>query len=58
MDMCMVDITHIAEVIEGDEVEVYGENVSIIQAADKIGTIPYELLTKISRRVRRVYYWN
>lgn len=58
MDMCMVDITHIADVAEGDEVEVYGGNISIIQAADKIGTIPYELLTKISRRVRRVYYWN
>lgn len=58
MDMCMVDVTHIPDVSEGDEVEVYGEQISIIEAAEKIGTIPYELLTKISRRVRRVYYWN
>ncbi len=58
MDMCMVDVTHIPNVSEGDEVEVYGKNISVIEAAQKIGTIPYELLTKISRRVRRVYYWN
>ena len=58
MDMCMVDVTHIPDVMEGDEVEIYGKNISIIEAASKIGTIPYELLTKISRRVRRVYFWN
>lgn len=58
MDMCMADITHISDVKDGDEVEVYGKNISIIECAEKVGTIPYELLTKISRRVRRVYYWN
>jgi alanine racemase len=58
MDMCMADVTDIADAKEGDEVEVYGKNISIIECAEKIGTIPYELLTKISRRVRRVYYWN
>lgn len=58
MDMCMADVTNIPDAKEGDEVEVYGKNISIIECADKIGTIPYELLTKISRRVRRVYYWN
>lgn len=58
MDMCMADITHIDDVQEGEEVEIYGKNISIIECAEKIGTIPYELLTKISRRVRRVYFWN
>ncbi|MCO5231319.1 MAG: bifunctional UDP-N-acetylmuramoyl-tripeptide:D-alanyl-D-alanine ligase/alanine racemase [Chitinophagales bacterium] len=58
MDMCMADVTHIDEVKEGDEVEIYGKNISIIECAEKIGTIPYELLTKISRRVRRMYFWN
>lgn len=57
MDMCMADVTHIPEIKEGDEVEVYGKHISIIDCARKIGTIPYELLTKISSRVRRVYYW-
>jgi alanine racemase len=58
MDMCMADVTQIPDAKEGDEVEIYGKNISIIECAEKIGTIPYELLTKISRRVRRVYYWN
>ncbi|MCO5232207.1 MAG: bifunctional UDP-N-acetylmuramoyl-tripeptide:D-alanyl-D-alanine ligase/alanine racemase [Chitinophagales bacterium] len=58
MDMCMADVTHIANIKEGDEVEIYGKNISIIESAEKIGTIPYELLTKISRRVRRMYFWN
>lgn len=58
MDMCMADVTHIPDIKDGDEVEIYGKNISIIECAEKIGTIPYELLTKISRRVRRVYYWN
>lgn len=56
MDMCMVDITHIDSVQEGDECEVYGREISIIEAAAKIGTIPYELLTRISARVKRLYY--
>ena len=56
MDMCMIDVTHIDEIHEGDEVEVYGPTISIIQQAKKIGTIAYELLTHISVRVKRLYY--
>ncbi len=56
MDMCMADITHIDEVKEGDEVEIYGSHISIIEQAKKIGTIPYELLTGISPRVKRLYF--
>jgi len=56
MDMCMVDISHILDVQEGDEVEIYGKEISIIEQAEKIGTIPYELLTSISSRVKRIYY--
>lgn len=58
MDMTMIDITHIKDVNEGDDVEIYGENISIIEMAKKIGTIPYELLTHISARVKRVYFWD
>ncbi|HUM51927.1 MAG TPA: bifunctional UDP-N-acetylmuramoyl-tripeptide:D-alanyl-D-alanine ligase/alanine racemase, partial [Chitinophagales bacterium] len=39
MDMCMIDVTHIDEINEGDEVEIYGPTISIIQQAKKIGTI-------------------
>jgi alanine racemase len=56
MDMCMADITHIDEVYEGDETEIYGREISIIKQAEKIGTIAYELLTRISSRVKRLYY--
>ncbi len=53
MDMCMLDITDIPEAREGDEVTVFG---SWVEAAAAIGTIPYELLTNIGARVRRVFF--
>jgi len=55
MDMTMVDVTGM-EVEEGDEVIVYGPGLSLKEQASTIGTIPYELLTNISSRVKRVYY--
>ncbi|HUX84020.1 MAG TPA: bifunctional UDP-N-acetylmuramoyl-tripeptide:D-alanyl-D-alanine ligase/alanine racemase [Chitinophagaceae bacterium] len=56
MDMTMLDVTDIGEVKEGDEVLVFGEHLPLTQLADWAGTIPYELLTGISQRVKRVYY--
>ncbi len=55
MDMMMVDITN-SELNEGDEVEIFGLNISIYELADKMQTIPYEVLTGISERVKRVYF--
>ncbi len=55
MDMCMADITGI-NVSIGDEAEIFGENISIEELADKIGTIPYEILTSIPGRVKRVFF--
>ncbi|WP_194775056.1 bifunctional UDP-N-acetylmuramoyl-tripeptide:D-alanyl-D-alanine ligase/alanine racemase [Pararhodonellum marinum] len=55
MDMTMVDVTGI-DVNEGDEVIVYGNQLSLKEMAGTIGTIPYELLTNVSSRVKRVYY--
>ncbi len=54
MDMCMVDVTDI-ECEEGDEAIVFGRELSIEQLAEKLNTIPYEILTSISQRVKRVY---
>jgi alanine racemase len=54
MDLCMVDVTDI-EAEEGDTVIVFGEGQTIIDLAEIIGTIPYEILTSISPRVKRVY---
>lgn len=55
MDMTMIDVTD-AVCREGDEVVVFGENPGISDLAEKIGTIPYELLTGVSERVKRVFY--
>ncbi|NNC95890.1 MAG: bifunctional UDP-N-acetylmuramoyl-tripeptide:D-alanyl-D-alanine ligase/alanine racemase [Chitinophagales bacterium] len=55
MDMAMIDLTDI-EAEEGDEVLVFGEENTVASMAEKIGCIPYELLTGISARVKRVYY--
>ncbi len=54
MDTCMIDITGISAK-EGDEVIIFGENPTILDIASWIGTIPYEILTGISRRVKRIY---
>lgn len=55
MDMLMVDVTEI-QCSEGDSVIIFGENPSVDQIAQKIGTIPYEILTGISHRVKRIFY--
>ena len=55
MDMCMVDITDI-NVDEGDEVIIFGNEYPISNIAEQLGTIPYEVLTSVSRRVKRVYF--
>jgi len=55
MDMTMIDITDIPGVQEGDDVEVFGSNLPIEQVANWAETIPYEILTSIGQRVKRVY---
>lgn len=55
MDMCMADITGL-NVLEGDEAEIFGENIRIDEIADKCQTIPYEILTSIPGRVKRVFF--
>jgi alanine racemase len=55
MDMCMADITGI-DVKEGDEAEIFGENISISELALQCETIPYEILTSIPGRVKRVFF--
>jgi Alr-MurF fusion protein len=56
MDMCMIDITHLPQVKEGDTVIVFGNPQHIHQMAEKLDTIPYEVLTGISARVKRIYF--
>jgi len=56
MDMTMVDVSHIPEVAEGDEVVIFGEANPIYEMAAQAGTIPYEILTNTSERVKRVFF--
>ncbi len=56
MDMCMIDVSGIKGVKEGDEVIVFGQEFPVQELAKLLKAIPYEILTGISKRVKRVYY--
>lgn len=53
MDMCMLDVTGL-DVKVGDTVTIFGENPTITELAGILGTIPYEILTSVPRRIRRI----
>lgn len=55
MDACMIDVTD-AECKVGDRVEIFGPHIKVDEIANTLDTIPYEVLTSISTRVKRVYY--
>ena len=52
--MCMLDISKL-KAKEGDEVIVFGEDYPVTEFAKNLDTIPYEVLTSISQRVKRIY---
>ncbi len=56
MDMCMLDVSHLENVKEGDEVVVFGSSKSLNALSKAAQTIPYEILTNIAERVKRIYY--
>ncbi len=56
MDVCMIDLTDVPNVKEGDTVTIFGKGNPIQNMADLLGTISYEILSTISRRVKRVYF--
>lgn len=55
MDVCMVDVTDV-DCCEGDPVEIFGDRLSVSELARRLDTIPYEVLTSVSERVKRVYF--
>ena len=55
MDVAMIDVTGI-DCKEGDRVEIFGEQLPVTVLSDTLDTIPYEVLTGISNRVKRIYY--
>lgn len=58
MDMTMVDVTDVPVASEGDDVVVFGKHLPVQDVAALIGTIPYEVMTSVSQRVKRVYYYE
>ena len=57
MDQAMIDVTE-ADARPGDTAEVFGDKMPLQELADKLGTITYEILTSVSRRVQRVYFYE
>ena len=55
MDVCMIDVTDI-DCHEGDSVEIFGPDLPVTTIAEWLETIPYEVLTSVSERIKRVYY--
>ena len=55
MDQCMIDVTDCPTAAVGSEVEIFGPHQPVEALADVLGTIPYEILTSISPRVKRIY---
>ena len=55
MDLCMIDVTD-TDAKEGDSVTIFGPGLPVSEMAERLGTIPYEVLTSISPRVKRIYY--
>ena len=55
MDACMIDVSGI-DCKVGDEVVIFGPEAPVERMAEVLGTIPYEVLTGVSPRVKRIYY--
>ena len=56
MDMCMIDVSSLENVKEGDKVIIFGDEYPVSKIAKQSDTIPYEVLAGIGRRVKRVYF--
>lgn len=56
MDVAMIDVTDVPSCRVGDRVEIFGDAVPTEDVAERISTIPYEILTSVSTRVKRIYY--
>ncbi len=55
MDVCMIDVTDI-DCQEGDKVIIFGDDLPVTVLAEQLQTIPYEILTSVSNRVKRIYF--
>lgn len=58
MDLCMIDVSAVPGIAVGDAVEIFGTQMRVERIADILETIPYEVLTAVSQRVKRTYVKN
>lgn len=56
MDLCMIDVTDVPGVRVGDSVEIFGPKMPVERLSATLDTIPYEILTSVSPRVKRTYF--
>ena len=56
MDIAMIDLNDIPEAQLGDEVTIFNDELTLNILAQQMGTIPYEVLTGISERIKRIYF--
>ncbi|MGM9859512.1 MAG: alanine racemase [Muribaculaceae bacterium] len=56
MDLCMIDVTDVPDVTIGSEVEIFGKQMPVEKLAETLDTIPYEVLTSVAPRVKRIYF--
>lgn len=56
MDLCMIDVTDVPDVTIGSEVEIFGKMMPVEKLAETLDTIPYEILTSVAPRVKRIYF--
>ncbi len=56
MDMTMLDVTDVENVKEGNDVIIFGEQLPVQEVAKWMNTIPYEMMTAVSQRVKRIYF--
>jgi len=55
MDMMMVDVSHLSNVSEGEQVVIFNDAKSLMDLSEQLSTIPYEIMTGISSRVQRIF---
>lgn len=55
MDMCMIDVTNVPEAKVGDVVKIFGGDISVTELSDPIGSIPYETICGLNKRIPRLY---
>ena len=58
MDLCNIDVTNITKIKQNNWIEIFGDDLSISEMAEKSKTISYELLSRLGNRIERIYIYD